>query len=166
VQVALRPAQDGDEPFLLRVYAQTREQELARVDWSAERKDAFVKMQFAAQTAHYAQYGGLSIDIVLVDGEAAGRLLVARWTDEIRSVDIALLATFRGRGAGGELLGALTAEATVTARRLSIHVERESRALGLYERLGFRTAGEGGPYVRMQWHPAAERPPAQVKIAS
>jgi ribosomal protein S18 acetylase RimI-like enzyme len=166
VQVALRPAQDGDEPFLLRVYAETREQELARVDWSAERKDAFVKMQFAAQTAHYAQYGGLSIDIVLVDGEAAGRLLVARWTDEIRIVDIALLANFRGRGAGGELLGALIAEAAVSARRLSIHVERESRALGLYERLGFRTAGERGPYLRMQLDPAAEGPQGQVKIAS
>jgi len=152
--VALRPAQDADEPFLLRVYAGTREEELALVYWSAAQKAAFVAMQFAAQSAHYAQqYSGMTADVVLVDARPAGRLLVARWPEEIRIVDISLLPQFRGRGAGSELLGRLMAEAAAAGKRLSIHVERTNRALALYERLGFRPAAETGVHLRMEWTP-------------
>jgi ribosomal protein S18 acetylase RimI-like enzyme len=153
--VALRPIRDDDEPVLLRVYASTREQELAPVPWSAEQKASFLAMQFAAQSAHYAEhYAGMTADVVLIDGEPAGRLLVARWRAEIRIVDIALLPQFRGRGAGGELLAELIDEATEMGKRLSIHVERDNRALSLYERLGFRPVGETGVYLRMEWDPA------------
>jgi ribosomal protein S18 acetylase RimI-like enzyme len=154
VVVALRPVRDGDEPFLLSVYGATREEELAPVPWSDEQKAAFVAMQFAAQGAHYAQhYTGMTSDVILVDGEPAGRLLVARWREEIRIVDIALLPAFRGRGAGGELLAELMDEATEMGKRLSIHVERDNRALGLYERLGFEPVGQTGVYLRMEWTP-------------
>ncbi len=160
--VALRPAAaTDDEPFLLSVYASTRAEELAPVPWSDEQKAAFVAMQFAAQSAHYAQhYDGLSSDVILVDGEPAGRLLVARWREEIRIVDIALLPAFRGRGAGSELLAELMDEATEMGKRLSIHVERDNRALALYERLGFEAVGETGVYLRMEWTPRGH-----VKIA-
>ncbi|PZS36231.1 MAG: GNAT family N-acetyltransferase [Pseudonocardiales bacterium] len=153
--IMLRPVAGDDEPLLLRIYASTREQELAFVPWSDQQKDAFAAMQFAAQSAHYAQhYAGLSAVVVLIDGEAAGRLLVARWAEEIRIVDITLLPEFRGRGAGGELLAALIGEATVAGKRLSIHVERNNRALGLYERLGFRPVGETAVYLKMERDPA------------
>jgi ribosomal protein S18 acetylase RimI-like enzyme len=158
VDLALRPVRDGDEPFLLAVYGSTRAEELAPVPWSDEQKAAFVAMQFAAQSAHYAQhYTGMSSDVILVDGEPAGRLLVARWPEEIRIVDIALLPAFRARGAGSELLAELMDEATEMGKRLSIHVERDSRALALYERLGFLRVGEHGVHLRMEW---ARRAPA------
>jgi ribosomal protein S18 acetylase RimI-like enzyme len=161
VRVALRPLIAADEPFALSVYASTREEELAHVPWSEEQKAAFVAMQFAAQSAHYAQhYTGMSSDVILVDGEPAGRLLVARWRDEIRIVDIALLPAFRARGAGSELLRELMDEATEISKPLSIHVERDNRALALYERLGFRRVGETGVHLRMQWDPPAR--PAQI----
>jgi ribosomal protein S18 acetylase RimI-like enzyme len=154
--VALRPVRDGEEPFLESVYASTRAEELAPVPWSDAEKAAFVGMQFAAQSAHYAQhYTGLSSDVILVGGEPAGRLLVARWREEIRIVDIALLPAFRGRGAGSELLAELMDEATEMGKRLSIHVERHNRALGLYERLGFEPVGETGVYLRLEWDPIA-----------
>jgi ribosomal protein S18 acetylase RimI-like enzyme len=154
-EVTLRPLADADESFALSVYASTREEELAPMPWTDEQKDAFIAMQFAAQSAHYAQhYTGLSSDVVLVDGEPAGRLLVARWREEIRIVDIALLPAFRGRGAGSALLAELMDEAIEMAKRLSIHVERENPALRLYQRLGFRPVGETGVYLRMEWDPA------------
>jgi ribosomal protein S18 acetylase RimI-like enzyme len=90
---------------------------------------------------------------VLVDATPAGRLLVARWPEEIRIVDISLLPEFRGHGAGSELLGRLMAEAAADGKRLSIHVERNNRALALYERLGFRPAAETGVHLRMEWTP-------------
>jgi ribosomal protein S18 acetylase RimI-like enzyme len=161
--VTLRPVEAGDEHFLLRVYAGTREEELAPVPWSAEEKAAFVAQQFAAQTTHYAgHYTGMSGDVILLGGVPAGRLLVARWAEEIRIVDISILPEFRGRGAGGVLLRKLMAEAAAAGKRVSIHVERTNRALGLYEGLGFRPEGEHGVYLRMEWAPAV----AQAKMAS
>ena len=155
----LRPVTPADEPFLRRVYAGTRAEELAAVPWSAEQKEAFIGQQFAAQSAHYAQhYAGMSADVILVDGRPAGRLLVARWQREIRIVDIALLPAFRGLGTGSELLGRLVAEAREAGKLLSIHVEQHSRALGLYRRLGFRPVAEEGVYLRLELD--------QVKIAS
>jgi ribosomal protein S18 acetylase RimI-like enzyme len=152
MRVALRVIRDSDEPFLLRVYAGTRAEELAAVPWSPEQKAAFVTQQFAAQTSHYAQhYPGMSADVTLLDGEPAGRLLVVRWPDEIRIVDISILPALRGRGAGSVLLRWQLEEAAASGKRLSIHVERENRALGLYERLGFRRVGEHGVYLRMEW---------------
>jgi ribosomal protein S18 acetylase RimI-like enzyme len=161
--VTLRPVALDDEPFLLRVYAATREEELAPVPWTAEQKAAFLAQQFAAQSAHYAQhYEGLKSDVILVDGERAGRLLVARWPEEIRIVDIALLPEHRGRGVGTHLLRPILDEADAGGVAVVIHVEQANPAMSLYRRLGFVPAGEHGIYFRME-RPAAG---AQAKTAS
>ena len=158
--VSLRPVEPGDEHFLLRLYASTREDELAQLPWTDDQKAAFVAYQFAAQSAHYAQhYKGMTSDVILVGGEPAGRLLVARWAEEIRIVDITLLPEFRGAGRGSGLLTALMSEARAARKRLSIHVEIHNPAMSLYERLGFRPAGDAGVYLLMALDP-------QVKIAS
>jgi len=150
-QVQLRPIRDGDRLFLAQLYASTRADELAILPWSEEQKAAFVAQQFEAQDAHYrAHYSGAAFDVIEVDGEPAGRLYVHRGPREIRIVDIALTPAFRGRGIATRLLRALTAEADDGACTLSIHVEMNNPARRLYERLGFRAAGEHGPYVRME----------------
>ena len=111
--------------------------------------------QFAAQTAHYARhYAAMRAELILLDDVPAGRLLVARWREEIRIVDISILPEHRGRGAGSVLLRELLDEATAAGKRVSIHVERENRGLGLYERLGFRGVGEHGFHWRMEWDTA------------
>ena len=72
------------------------------------RRLAFLKQQFAAQDAHYrGNYPGATVDVVEVDGERAGRLYVHRGARDIRIMDIALLAPFRGQGVGTALIGAL-----------------------------------------------------------
>lgn len=153
--VALRPATPDDEPFLARVYASTREDELAHVPFSEEQKAAFLAQQFAAQRAHYAaHYGDASRDVVLVDGEPAGRLIVARGgAAGILIVDIALLPAFRGRGVGGRLLGPLLAEADAAGVPVTIHVERANRARRLYERLGFAAVADDGVYLTLERQP-------------
>jgi ribosomal protein S18 acetylase RimI-like enzyme len=147
----LRPAAPGDRACLLQVYASTREEELRLVDWSADQKAAFVQQQFEAQDAYYREhYHPATFDVIEVDGASAGRLYVARWEDEIRIIDIALLPEHRGRGIGTALLRELLAEGARAGKRLSIHVELHNPARRLYERLGFVPVEERGLYLLLE----------------
>lgn len=144
----------GDDEFLFNVYASTRAEELAVVDWGEPQKEAFVRQQFAAQHQWYTeQYDGASLDVVEVDGRPAGRLYVARWAEEIRIMDIALLPEHRGAGAGTALLRDLMAEAEAAGKKLTIHVERFNPALRLYSRLGFTLTEDKGVYLLLAWTP-------------
>ena len=87
--------------------------------------------------------------------EAVGQLYAARWTDEIRIVDIALLPDFCNRGIGTTLLRQLQTEAQDAGKPLRIHVERFNPALRLDERLGFRLVEDRGVYLFLEWKPAA-----------
>jgi ribosomal protein S18 acetylase RimI-like enzyme len=154
VAVALRPATAQDEQFLARVYASTRAEELARVPFSDAEKAAFLAQQFAAQSAHYAtHYAGAAFDVVLVDAEPAGRLIVDRRDAGIHIVDIALLPEFRGRGIGGRLLAPILAEADAARATVTIHVERANRARRLYERLGFAVVADDHVYLTLERQP-------------
>ena len=143
----LRDATTEDESFLFRVYADSRREELAVVPWSDEQRHAFLASQFAAQYRYYHEhYDGATYHVVLADGQPVGRIFVARWPAEIRIMDIALLTERRGNGIGTRLLGALCDEADAIAVPLSIHVEKQNRAQGLYRRLGFEEREDRGVY--------------------
>jgi ribosomal protein S18 acetylase RimI-like enzyme len=159
-EVALRPAGEADEDFLSRVYASTRAEELAPLPWSDDQKQAFLAQQFHAQSADYAaNFADGSFDVVLVDGEPAGRMIVARREDELKLVDIALLPAHRGQGVGSSLIAPLLDEADERGVRVTIYVERFNRALRLYGRLGFETVHDTGMYLRM------ERPARRTRVA-
>jgi ribosomal protein S18 acetylase RimI-like enzyme len=152
VEPRLRPVAEDDRAFLLDLYGSVREPELARVPWDGVTKRAFIEHQFSAQDAHYREhYPGATLDVIEIDDEPAGRLYVHRGTRDIRIMDIALAPAFRGRGIGSELLRSLIGEADASKRTLSIHVEANNPARRLYERLGFRPAGEHGVYVLMSY---------------
>ncbi len=157
MNVTLRPITDADLDFLHRLYATTREDELKQVPWTPEQKADFVRHQFQAQHQFWREnYTDTSWDLVLADGEPIGRLYVARWKDDIRIVDIALMPEHRGGGIGTRLLREVLAEGDASGRKVSIHVEVYNPARRLYERLGFVEAGDRGVYLLM------ERPPAAV----
>jgi ribosomal protein S18 acetylase RimI-like enzyme len=126
------------------------------VPWDDEQKDAFLRMQFDAQDAWWQEnYADASFDVILVEGEPAGRLYVHRGRSEIRIVDIALLPEHRGNGIGTQLLEGLLAEGDTGGKNVTIHVERMNPALRLYERLGFSVAEDKGVYLFL------ERPPSR-----
>jgi ribosomal protein S18 acetylase RimI-like enzyme len=157
-KLTLRPVRDLDLEFLFRLYASTREEELAVVPWTPEEKEAFLRQQFGAQHRYWKEhYGGASFDVVLVDGAPAGRLYVDRWAREHRIVDISLLPAHRGGGIGTRLLRRVIDEAEAAGKAVSIHVEMYNPARHLYERLGFEPRGEHGVYVLME-RPAAGKP--------
>jgi ribosomal protein S18 acetylase RimI-like enzyme len=138
------------------VYASTRAEELAVVPWDDAQKDAFLRSQFDAQDAWWREnYAAASFDVIVADGEPAGRLYVHRGPSEIRIVDIALLTEQRGRGVGTKLLRDLIAEADAAGKSLTIHVERMNPALRWYEELGFELAEDKGVYLFLERKPTA-----------
>jgi ribosomal protein S18 acetylase RimI-like enzyme len=151
-EITLRPITPDDEALLYRIYASTREDEMNLVDWNDAQKEAFVRMQFSAQHSHYQQhYPDAAFEVILVNGQPAGRLYVDRWTKEIRIVDIALLPEYRNAGIGTAILKGILEEAAQAGKPVSIHVERFNPAMRLYERLGFSTVSENGVYYLMEW---------------
>jgi ribosomal protein S18 acetylase RimI-like enzyme len=150
--ITLRPITPKDEPFLARLYASTREQELAQTNWSDEQKALFCRMQFNAQNKDYrTNYPDASFDVIERDGVSAGRLLVRRADDAIHVIDIALLPEHRGAGIGTKFLKELQEEAKAAGKKLSIHVEQFNPARRLYERLGFKETEVKGVYLLMEW---------------
>ena len=153
--IDLLPVQPGDRELLYRVYAGTRTEELAVVPWDDAEKDAFLRAQFEAQDRWYREnYPRASFEVIVIDGEPAGRLYVHRGAGEIRIVDIAFLPEHRGNGAGTALLRDILAEADAAGKRVTIHVERLNPALRLYERLGFAVAEDKGVYLFLERLPA------------
>lgn len=157
LNIDLRPAGDQDIEFLYRLYASTRADEMALVDWSEQQKEAFLRMQFQAQHAYYhEQFKQAAFDVIERNGRAIGRLYVDRRAYEIRVIDIALLPGHRGQGIGGEIMQALIDEAAGSSRSVSIHVEHNNPAMHLYRRLGFSHVSDEGVYFFMKWAPPDE----------
>jgi ribosomal protein S18 acetylase RimI-like enzyme len=152
--LALRPVEPADRELLYRVYASTRQEELAPVPWTMEEKETFLRQQYDAQDRYYRQvYFDASYDVILCRGEPAGRIYVYRGDEEIHIIDIALLPPFRERGLGGRLLAALFEEADQADKPVRIHVEHNNRAQRLYARLGFRPISESGVYKHLERRP-------------
>lgn len=157
MKISLRPVRPGDEKFLFSVYAGTRAEELEPVDWNPAQKDAFLRMQFRAQTQYYSEnYLGAVYQLILLNGQPIGRLYIHRRTDEIRIMDIALLPAYRKQGIGSRLLNEILQDAARHNLPVTIHVERFNPALHLYERLGFHLSEDRGVYYFMKWSPAQE----------
>jgi ribosomal protein S18 acetylase RimI-like enzyme len=150
--LAFRPIADADLPFLARLYASTRTEELAVVDWSEEHKAAFLRQQFDAQHAHYMEhYAKAKFLLILRGSDPIGRLYVDYWPREHRIVDIAFLPEHRRHGHGSALLRDLIEEAAAAGKALSIHVEKFNPAYRLYLRLGFVKVHDEGAYDLMKF---------------
>jgi ribosomal protein S18 acetylase RimI-like enzyme len=149
--VELRPVGPADDELLFRIFASTRERELAVLALAGSDGEAFLRQQYAAQRASYERYPGRSDQVVLIAGEPAGRLFLARGEREIAVVDVALLPEHRGRGVGTALLRGVIDEAAAAGKRVRIHVERSNPALRLYRRLGFEEVADRGVYLQLDY---------------
>ena len=150
--VSLRPVTPGDEDFLLRVYKSSRGEDLRGLGWDEDRISEFLEMQYEAQgNFHASDFPNASDEVILLDSQPVGRLIVDRRADEIRLVDLALLPDYRNRGLGSRLIQSLKEEATLQRKPLRLQLIRFNRALGLFERLGFMRTSETGTHFQMEW---------------
>ncbi len=142
-------------PFLRHVYASTRQEEMAMVDWNEAQKEAFIQMQFEVQSQGYRQQYPTAVwQLILLENEPIGRLIVDRHDDVIKLMDIALLPEYRGQGIGTRLVRELTVEAKLKHIPIRLYVSKiNHKAYRLYKRLGFTQIGETGMHIWMEWQP-------------
>src|SRR5687768_14827014 len=94
----LRHAVDADLPQLLRLYADTRADELAGVPWPDEFRQTFLAQQFGFQHRHYmAEHPGADFLVIESENGIEGRYYLLREAPDHHIVDICLLSTRRGR---------------------------------------------------------------------
>jgi ribosomal protein S18 acetylase RimI-like enzyme len=164
--VSLRRAVPEDDTFLLRVYASTRAEELALTDWSEQQKDSFVRLQFDAQRASYANdSAGAEYWVIQSDGIDVGRMITDRNDEQIALMDIAVLPEFRHRRIGSVLMARLLDEASRTEKTVRLYVERFNPALQWYQRLGFKNVAESAIYCEMIWSPSEQAAPSARNMA-
>ena len=150
--ISFRAVADGDEEFLLEVYRSSRGDDLRELGWDEDRIGEFLAMQYEAQKAFFqSDYPEASDEIILLTGRPAGRLIMGRRENEIRCIDLALLPAHRGAGFGTRLIRKLQDEAKQSKRPLRLQVIRFSRAVSLFERLGFVRTSETGTHFQMEW---------------
>ena len=152
--ITLRPVRETDDAFLFEVYASTRAEEMARVPWSQEQKQAFVRMQFEAQKHHYAaEYPNAAHDIICMDQVPVGRLYLDRGKEKFHILDLTILPQFRGVGTGGAVLRRILDEAAQSGNAVTIYIESFNPSLRLFGQLGFERVREDGFQLLLRWIP-------------
>ena len=155
--ISLRDADKADRPFLLELYASTREAEIAMVPWTEEQKRAFLEMQFSAQLTSYAEnHPGASHQVILLAGKPAGRIYLDSGEREIDILDITVATAHRNMGIGSQVLDKVLAEADRTGKTAGIFVEVFNPSRRLLERMGFRVANQDGFLLRLERQPRTE----------
>ena len=148
--VTLRNATSEDDPFLFRLYCDTRRHEVRAWGWMPEQQEAFLRMQFEARRRSYAaSYPSSSDRIICLQDAPIGRILVSNTVERLVLVDIALLEAHRNRGIGTLLIRQLIDDCDAYGRSLFLQVQRGNRALSLYRRLGFPATGSDEMYIQM-----------------
>ena len=151
----LRAATCDDLEFQSRLYASTRQEELAAAGFPEAMRESFLISQFEAQTSHYSHYyPSAEWSIIEYEGDEAGRLILDRAPDHLHIMDIALLPGFRGRGIGTALLLEVRAEATAKELPVRLFAFTGERAMGLYCRLGFEPLKDDGVHTELVWRAA------------
>ena len=153
--LSLRPETDEDKPFLLTLYAETRDAEMAMVPWDEDLKRVFVESQFDAQRAHYREhFPHATFDVILSNGEPAGRLYVLRGPEQTRILDLHIAKEHRAAGIGSHFIESLKEEAIKAGLPLRIYLEITSPYMSVFERRGFSGIDTLNDFhVLMEWQP-------------
>jgi len=145
----LQKAAGEDESFLAELFYEVRAPEFAGLP--PEAIEPLLAMQYRAQLQDYAQKFPAAVnEIVWMDGQRVGRLLVSSSTEGIQLVDVALLERFRGHGVGTKLVGDLCRRARAEGLPLRLTVQKGNPAQRLYQRLGFEPVSGDGVHLKME----------------
>lgn len=152
--LSFRSIAEKDIPFLARLYASTRQVEMAQSGWTQAEIDTFLLSQFQLQHQYYQRhYKSAHFHILQYDNLDIGRLYIQWEKDKLRLIDIALLPEFQKQGFGRQMLSELLTQAQERQLEIRLFVESTNPAYHWYSRLGFAPIGENGVYQQMRWSP-------------
>lgn len=155
-RLTLRPETPRDLNFRFQLFIRSRPQEWDQVYLPAEQLMQVMNHQFWAQTESYlASFPDARFDIVELDGQPIGRIVVNRPGDRIHIVDQAIVPERRNQGLGGAIMRHLMAEAAARGLFVALKVSNANDpSMRLYSRLGFSSIGEALEYIEMHWQPS------------
>lgn len=147
---SLRQAVDADYDFLYDLNRLTLREYIEPLwGWHEEWQEDYFRAKFDAAARQ----------IVMVDGQDAGVIVVEERPEELYLGLIELLPEVQGQGIGTTLINRLKAQAHQTNRPLALHVLKTNQpARRLYERLGFQVVEEEENRFRMSC-PADDKSP-------
>jgi ribosomal protein S18 acetylase RimI-like enzyme len=152
----VRNAEPEDEPLLFALFFEVKAAEFAATGLAEAQFLPLIEMQYRGRKLTYeAQYPEAeSLILIGEDGKPAGRLLLDRKPDCWRVVDIAVLASRRGRGLGTRVLTQCKERCSAAGVRLELQVAAGNPARRLYEQLGFQITRGNAVSVEMAWSPS------------
>lgn len=151
----LRPERDGDRDFRYRLFCESRPPEWEMVQIEPQLREQLMRQQFGAQTESYmTQFPKARFDIIELDGEPIGRIVVDRPGDRLDIVDQAIVRRLRNNGLGTAIMRSLLAEAGTQKQSVRLMVgSSNDPSLRLYLRLGFVPIESTPMYIAMEWRP-------------
>jgi GNAT superfamily N-acetyltransferase len=155
-RVELRTASPEDEEFLRLLYFSLRDDLSAMFSDRAQLEQMLLIQYLGQKQTYEREFPAATHDIILLDGEPVGRLLIDRRPDVILGVDLALLPTSRNLGIGTYVLNCLFDEAADRCLPFLLSVVRSNPAIRLYERLGCRADGGNATHLFMRWQRGKE----------
>jgi GNAT superfamily N-acetyltransferase len=152
--ITSRAVKPEDQGFLIELYKSSRGDDLRGLGWDEQRISEFLEMQYEAQQNFYrTDHEHAADELIMIDDKPIGRLLIESRAHEIRCIDLALLPGYRERGLGTGIIQKLQERARSAKKPLRLQVIRFSRAVSLFDRLGFVRTSETGTHFQMEWMP-------------
>lgn len=151
--LTLRPERQDDQAFRYRLFCRSRPPEWDIVQLDPQVREQLMQHQFDAQTKGYlAQFPKARFDIIELDGEPIGRIVVDRPDDMMHIVDQAIVPHLRSNGIGTAIMRTLMDEALNRAIPVRLMVgSSNDPSLRLYLRLGFVPIATTPMYIELEW---------------
>jgi ribosomal protein S18 acetylase RimI-like enzyme len=160
----LRPEREHDQAFRFQLFCESCPPEFALLRLEPAAFDQLMRFQFEAQTVGYrADFPNARFDIIELDGQPIGRIVVNRPGDTLHIVDQAITPLLRRRGLGTTIMKALMEEAGRAGLKVRLMVaSTNDPAMRLYLRLGFAPIATEPLHVEMEWQAPAVGAPGSV----
>lgn len=151
--ITFKEEDKSHEDFLFSLYSSTREDEFLFSDMSDIEKKKFLRQQFQAKESHYKkEFNDAQFLIMYKKKKAIGRYIYRR-NEFMHLIDIALIKKQRGMGYGSKMTMYMTNKAKNEGLPVMFNVElRNTRALKLYQKLGFKVVSQKEHFCRMELH--------------
>jgi ribosomal protein S18 acetylase RimI-like enzyme len=138
----------------MELFGKIKNSELHLNAWPEQVTQQIIAMQFKAFEQSVINIFPENIDYLITYNEKkAGRLQLNKDNQEIRIINISLLAAFRNIGIGSSILQDIIKEANLKNKSTVLEVDKMNPAVNLYFRFGFKIFDENELKYTMKYNP-------------